>query len=89
MKKKNQDQSDELTMRDIRRMISQDVRSLRSGKLQPQNFNATCNGYGKYIQTVKMEMELHRMLGSRPNALVKQLSALTVTDPLALPATTS
>jgi len=49
---------------DVRKVITEEVNALRTGKSIPARGNAIANLIGKLIQTVKLDIEVHRYVSS-------------------------
>jgi hypothetical protein len=58
----------------IRKVLSDQITGINSGKVDPKRANALCNTVGKFISCVRLELEHARMLGVKPRA--KAISAL-------------
>jgi hypothetical protein len=51
---------------DIRRMLTEDIMKARSGKVGSAYLNAISNATGKYLSSVKLELEFCKLLGIKP-----------------------
>jgi hypothetical protein len=51
---------------DMRIMMSEEIAKIREGNSTPANINAIVNATGKYLQTIKMEIEYNKLLGKIP-----------------------
>ena len=59
-------QSGAFSLDDIRQLLSDGIRDLRSGTSSPANINALSNATGKILSSVKLEMEYYRLIGKTP-----------------------
>lgn len=55
------------TMHDLRQMLSEEIDSIRAKKTTPGAVNAICNATGKFLSTIKLEMEFAKMIGKQPS----------------------
>jgi len=55
------------TMNDLREMLSVKMDGLADKEDTASNVNAICNATGKYLSTVKLEMEFAKMVGVSPS----------------------
>ena len=55
------------TMHEIREILSQQMDDLGAKKTTASSVNAICNATGKFISTVKLEMEYSKMIGKQPS----------------------
>lgn len=58
--------ADELTVGDLRRILAEEIQSLRAGDTSAANVNAVTNATGKILSTVKLQMEYYRLIGKTP-----------------------
>ena len=56
-----------MTLDDVRIMLSEEIRRLRSGDTNAANVNAISNATGKYLSSIKLELEIHKLMGKQPN----------------------
>lgn len=56
-----------MSLDDIRQILSDGIRDLRSGTSSPANINALSNATGKILSSVKLEMEYYKAIGRRPH----------------------
>jgi hypothetical protein len=61
------------TMHDLREMLSQEIDNIRDKKTTPGAVNAICNATGKFLSTIKLEMEFAKMFGKQPTGSFIQL----------------
>ncbi len=54
------------TVSDMRKILAEEIRSLRKGETTAQNVNAVVNASGKLLSSVKLEMEYNRLTGQMP-----------------------
>jgi hypothetical protein len=45
----------------------QSIEGIRSGKSSPAQVNAISNACGKFLGTIKLEIEYHKLTGKTPN----------------------
>jgi len=55
------------TMQDIRELLSATMDSLQAKDINPSAANALCNTTGKFLSTIKLEMEFAKMIGKQPS----------------------
>jgi hypothetical protein len=55
------------TMHELREMLSEEIDSIRAKKTTPGAVNAICNATGKFLSTIKLEMEFAKMIGKEPS----------------------
>ncbi len=60
-------------MHDLRQMLSEEIDSVRAKKTTPGAVNAICNATGKFLSTIKLEMEFAKMIGKEPSIKFLQL----------------
>jgi len=66
------------TMQDIRELLSATLDDLRAKDTTPGAANALCNTTGKFLSTIKLEMEFARMIGKQPSDNFLKLMAPSV-----------
>lgn len=57
----------QMTMSDIRTVLSEQIELIRKGKSTASNCNAISNAAGKFMGTIKLELEYHKLIGKTPN----------------------
>lgn len=57
------------TLNELRSVLSDEIRKVRSGATTPANVNAVSNATGKILSTVKLEMEYYRLQGKQPPSM--------------------
>lgn len=57
----------QLTMDEIRTLMSEEIYKIREQTTTAANVNAISNAVGKILNTVKLEMEYYRLIGKTPN----------------------
>jgi len=62
-------------MQDIREILSAEMDALRDKKTTPGAANALCNTTGKFLSTIKLEMEFCKMIGKQPAETFLRLMA--------------
>lgn len=67
MANKLSNEDNEMTMHEIRVEIGRTIRDLRSKAISPASANAIANQFGKYLGTIKVELEYARALGRVAN----------------------
>ncbi len=55
------------TMHELREELSLQIDDLRNKKTTPSAVNAVCNATGKFLSTIKLEMEYAKMIGKQPS----------------------
>lgn len=55
------------SLNDVRIILADGVRDLRSGTSSPASVNALSNATGKILSSVKLEMEYFKAIGKTPN----------------------
>lgn len=55
------------TLNDLRCILSDEIEKLRTGSTTPANVNAVSNASGKILSTVKLELEVMKLLGKKPS----------------------
>ena len=68
------------SMTDIRELLSEQMDALKKQETTPGSVNAVCNATGKFLATIKLEMEFARMVGRTPEGTFWK--AITGTHPL-------
>ena len=53
-------------MGEMRAILWQSIEGIRSGKSSPAQVNAISNACGKFLGTIKLEMEYHKLTGKTP-----------------------
>lgn len=53
-------------MAQMRTILWQSIEGIRSGKSSPSQVNAISNACGKFLGTIKLEIEYHKMTGKTP-----------------------
>ena len=62
----------QMTMGDVRDVLSQTIRGLQQKDMTAGNANAICNVVGKLLSSVKLELEYQRLTGQTPNIAMLQ-----------------
>ena len=57
----------QMTLNELRGILSDEIRNVRSGQSTAATVNAVTNASGKILSSVKLEMEYYKMLGQTPN----------------------
>lgn len=57
------------TMNDIRELLAEQMDALKQEKTTAGTVNAMCNATGKFLATIKLEMEFARMVGKQPEGV--------------------
>lgn len=73
------DQASVMTMNELRGVLSDEIRKIRSGDTTPANVNAISNASGKILSSIKLELEVMKLLGKKPN-IAGFIDAPTVED---------
>lgn len=55
------------TMHQIREILSDEMDNIRAKTTTAANVNAVCNATGKFLSTIKLEMEYSKMIGKQPS----------------------
>ena len=55
------------TLDELRVLLSDSIRDLREDKANAANVNAISNATGKFLSTVKTQMEYYRLIGRTPS----------------------
>lgn len=53
-------------MAQMRAILWQSIEGIRSGKSSPSQVNAISNACGKFLGTIKLEIEYHKLSGKTP-----------------------
>ena len=72
------------SMSDIRQLLAEQMDSLKEEKTTAATVNAMCNATGKFLATIKLEMEFARMVGRQPEGTFWK--AMVGSKPLPAPA---
>lgn len=62
-----------LNINDLRGVLSEQIRLLRNNKTTPSAANAVTNAAGKIFASVKLELELCKLLGVPPKMKIFQI----------------
>lgn len=54
------------SMSDIRELLAEQMDALKQEKTTAATVNAMCNATGKFLATIKLEMEFARLVGKQP-----------------------
>lgn len=57
----------EMSFRELRGILADEIRRLRDGQSAPPTVNALSNAAGKVIQSAKVELEICKFIGRQPN----------------------
>jgi hypothetical protein len=57
----------EISFRELRGILADEIRRLRSGSTTAVTVNALSNAAGKVIQSAKIELEICKFIGKKPN----------------------
>ena len=52
---------------ELRSILSDEINKLRNGDTTAVTVNAISNATGKYLSSVKLQLEMYKMLGQRPD----------------------
>lgn len=55
------------TLNDLRSVLSDEIKKLRSNNTTAASVNAVSNATGKILSTYKLELEVAKLLGRKPN----------------------
>jgi hypothetical protein len=66
-----------LTINDLRGVLSEQIRLLRTNKTTPSAANAVTNAAGKIFASVKLEIELCKLLGVPPKMKIFEIEEKT------------
>jgi len=64
-----------LTVNDLRGVLGEQIRLLRTSKTTPSAANAVTNAAGKIFASIKLELELSKILGVPPRINMFQIEA--------------
>lgn len=64
----------QMTLADLRAMFTEQFEQLRDGKASAANVNAFANLGGKYLQSIKLELEAVKLLGQTPTHIQSLLT---------------
>jgi hypothetical protein len=69
----------QLTLSDLRAILSEEIDKVRSGRATAASVNAITNASGKILSSIKLELDYHKMIGKTPNipALLSSAEAPT------------
>ncbi len=56
-----------MTFDELRSILSDEINKLRNGDTTAVTVNAISNATGKYLSSVKLQLEMYKMLGQRPD----------------------
>jgi hypothetical protein len=56
------------TFREVRSILAAEIAKLRNGDTTAANVNAVTNAIGKLLSSYKLEIEISKLLGKKPNA---------------------
>jgi len=59
---------------DVRKVITDEINQIRLGKSNPSRGNAVANLLGKLLQSVKLDIEVHRYVSGGSKAKIKSLN---------------
>jgi hypothetical protein len=68
-----------LTLEEIRILLADSIRDLRSGATSPVAVNAVSNATGKYLSSVKLQLDAYKLVGRQPDIDGLVGSALPIT----------
>jgi hypothetical protein len=75
-----------MTLAETRNILSSEIDRLRKGDTTASNVNAICNAIGKFLGSVKLELEIDRLIGRKPHAMLAAIEAPGLqTEPAAAP----
>ena len=57
----------QMTFDQLRSILSDEIDKLRSGDTTAVTVNAISNASGKYLSSIKLQLEIYKMLGRRPD----------------------
>ena len=63
------------TMDEIRTILSMEIDKLRDGDTSAAAVNAISNATGKFLSSIKLELEVHRVLGGKAPDVAGLLSS--------------
>ena len=55
-----------MNINQLRDVLSDEIYKLRAKKTKPDRTNAVVNAAGKWLQTVRLEMDYCKMVGAKP-----------------------
>jgi hypothetical protein len=55
------------TLSELRSIQWEQIQAIRNGTATAQNVNAISNAMGKILQSIKLELEYHKLVGKTPN----------------------
>ena len=58
------------TFREVRSILAMEIAKLRSGDTTAANVNAVTNAIGKLLSSYKLEIEISKLLGKKPNEML-------------------
>ena len=81
----------EMTFAGIRAVLSEEIEKLRTGKTTAGNISAMSNAIGKYLSSVKVQLEVAKIVGKAPQiaGLIDQDTAATSGAPVATKSTSA
>jgi hypothetical protein len=56
------------SFREVRSILAAEIAKLRAGDTTAANVNAVTNAIGKLLSSYKLEIEISKLLGKKPNA---------------------
>jgi hypothetical protein len=56
------------SFREVRSILAAEIAKLRAGDTTAANVNAVTNAVGKLLSSYKLEIEISKLLGKKPNA---------------------
>jgi hypothetical protein len=59
----------QFSLNELRTILSDEIEKLRSGSTSPANVNAVSNASGKILSTIKLELEIVKLLGKKPASI--------------------
>lgn len=71
-----------LTVNDLRAVLSEQIKLLRTNKTTPSAANAVTNASGKIFASIKLEIELCKLLGIPPRMNMFQIQEKTSSNPV-------
>lgn len=74
-----------MTLSETRNILSAEIDRLRKGDTTASNVNAICNAIGKFLGSVKLELEIDRLVGRKPHAMLAAIEAPAEDTPAAAP----
>lgn len=64
-----------LTLNELRGILSDEIQRLRTNETSPANVNAISNASGKILSTIKLELEVTKLLGRQPKGVAGLLGS--------------